>query len=146
MLTTNEALPDLESRLAKAGFDAARPDLALAWRTFREFGAQPVEVHDDSFLFESGPCDDRDGVRRFMWSLRRQFAHEPYDERQIVEHLQLNCFFALEDRDGERDTLESSYDHPSLDAFWAHLDTLPAFRQAFARGVPVGFELFQEEV
>ena len=54
MLTTNEALPDLESRLAKAGFDAARPDLALAWRTFREFGAQPVEVHDDSFLFESG--------------------------------------------------------------------------------------------
>lgn len=146
MLTTNEALPDLEARLTKAGFDETRPDVALAWKVFREFGAQPVEVFDDSFVFESGPYDDRDGVRRFLWSLRRQFAHEPYDDRQIVEHLQLNCLFKLEDGDAVRDTLESSYDHPSPDAFWAHLDAQPAFRQGFSRGVPVGFELFQEEV
>lgn len=142
----DDALAQLETRLRKAGFDAARPDVAIAWKVFREFGALPVEVHDDSFIFECGVYDDREGTPRFMWSLKRQFAHEPYEGRQIVEHLQLNCYFALESGDAARDTVESSYDHASLAAFWTHLESLATFQQGLRRGVPVGFELFQEEV
>lgn len=145
MLTTDDALVGLETCLERAGFDAHTPDVALALRAFREFAAMPVEVHDDSFIFECGVFDDREGDPRFMWSLRRQFAHEPYDGNQIVEHLQLNCYFALEDGDTKRSTLESSYDHSSVEAFWTHVGALPSFDAGLSRGQPLSFEVFQQE-
>lgn len=146
MLTTDEALNDLETRLAKAGVDADHPDVVLVAKAFREFSAAPVEVHDDSLIFECGLFDDREGVPRWMWSLKRQFAHEPYDDQQIVEHLQLNCYFALEAGTAAPSVVESSYDHASSDAFWSLVESLPAFQQGLTRGAPVGFEVFQEEV
>ena len=146
MISVNEALPHLETSLRQEGFDAARPDVAVAWRAFRAFGAVPVEVAEDAFLFECGVYDDRDGAPRFMWSLKRQFTHESDGEYSTMEHLHLTFYFPVQDGDGERDAIVWSHDHSSLAEFWAHLEALPHFREGLTRGAPVGSEVFQEEV
>lgn len=146
MLSVNEALSHLEASLRQESFDAKRPDVGVAWSAFRAFGAMPVEVAEDAFLFECGVYDDRDGAPRFMWSLKRQFTHESDSENPTMEHLHLTFYFPVQDGDVERDAIEWSHDHASLAEFWAHLESLPQFKEGLTRSSPVGFEVFQEEV
>lgn len=146
MISASEALSHLEMRLREEGFDTERPDVSVAWKVFRGFAAVPVEVAEDAFLFECGVYDDRDGVPRFMWSLKRQFTHESDGEHETMEHLHLTFYFPVQDGDAERDAIEWSYDHASLAEFWAHLESAPVFEEGLTRRSPVGFEVFQEEV
>lgn len=146
MISVDEALPVLETRLRQASFNPDAPDVKAAVNVFREFSSVPVEVADDVLLFECGVFEDHDGEQRFLWSLKRQFTHGDDGEDGPMEHLQLNFYFAVRDGDEARSLVEWSSDHATVEAFWEQLESLPEFQHGLGRGAPDALEIFQEEV
>lgn len=146
MISVDEALPVLETRLRQASFNPDEPDVKAAVNVFREFSSVPVEVNDDALLFECGVFEDHDGEQRFLWSLKRQFTHGEDGEDGPMEHLQLNFYFTVREGDGDRSMVEWSSDHASVEEFWEHLESLPEYRDGLTRGSPEAMEIFQEEV
>lgn len=96
-MTPAHAKLDLERRLQDAGFRFDAPDLALAWKAFREHLAVPVEGVRDFVLADSGVFEfDFQPFRpAFIIDLCRQFGYfDDDDEFEGYEQLHLILYYS----------------------------------------------------
>jgi len=141
MLNIDEALPLLETRLQQGRFSAGEPDVGVAWNVFRAFALTQVDAQHDEIVFERSEQPDKGGVARSAWTVMRQLT--PDDG--APETLRLTFFFERRPGDTETPAIERSGDHPSVDAFLEHLESLSAFRDGLERAAPLSMELTQDE-
>ena len=145
MIPTTETLATLQSMLRKAGFNAAKPDPALAWRTFKEFALVPVDCASDGLLFETGVFKTT-GAPQFHFSFTRQFTHDEEGEYSGMEQLGCAFLYAPDHELSQLKTSLWSFDSPSLDAYFSQVEALPEFRVPLARFTPISADISQEEV
>lgn len=145
MIPIDQAELRLATLLAEHGFDADRPDVALAIRALRVFAAEPVDAAGDALLFQTGVFPNI-GEPDFQLDFTRQFEIETDGEYDGMQQLHLTFYFAATPELAALQTTLWSCDCDSIDDFFARVETLPEYRTPLGGYRPLRFEMFQEEV
>jgi hypothetical protein len=85
-VTVEEAADRLWQLLHDAGFDAARPDPALAWVAFKRFATEPVDALTTELWFEAAGGDPAAGSP-VSFDFVRLFRHYPEDGAEWGEQI-----------------------------------------------------------
>jgi hypothetical protein len=85
-LTVDEAAERLRALLLDAGFDATRPNPALAWEAFKRFAAEPVDAHTTDFWFEAADGDSTENSPAYF-DFVRMFMHYPEEGAEWGEQI-----------------------------------------------------------
>ncbi len=131
---TEEKLLDM---LRADGINPAAADPYHTWKVFKHFCHVPVNCADDGILFETHPSQgfaaDPNGLYdaippSFTLHFLRQFSLEENGEYSGMQ--QLDCRFEYDLTDDLRlvQKVVWAYDFDTIDAFFAHVESLPHFR------------------
>jgi len=145
MIPASEAEPYFRRMLASAGFSDEKPDLLLAWRTFKAFSSVPVDCAEDALLFQCGVYDFT-GRELFHFGFVRQFTFEEEGEYDHMEQLDCTLLFEPDLELRQMETNLWSSDFNSAEEFFARVESLAEFQAVLHGHVPTGVELFQSEV
>jgi hypothetical protein len=123
----DQAADRLRQLLTDAGFNADRPDPAVAWAMFKRFAAEPVDMQTTELWFEAAdgdPATDSPAYFDFV----RMFMHYPDDGAEWGEQITAHFTAPPGVQPGLRGRSVQAADVSDLAAWFAAVEALPAFR------------------
>ena len=134
VMSSTEALPRLKQLITEAGPDPASFSPRQGLEIFDRFMRLPVDCSDDAVLVEIGVTlfgpDDRDDGPWFCVGLVRQFSFEIDGEYDHMDQLLCNFQRPVDDAPTDISLIAWTYDHPSLDQYFAHVRATPEWQQS----------------
>mgnify|MGYP000028600200 CR=1 FL=1 len=144
MIPTTEAKAALETLLAEHGFSMQAPSVGPLWAAFRQFTTILVECADDSILCQWGTYSWAPDV--FEFDLTRQFEFDEDGEYAGMKQLHCTLTFPLAVAAGVTPGNCWASEYPSMDAFWEHIESLPAFQAVRAADLALSVVVLLEDV
>ncbi len=133
-LRVNQTEAYLQTMLDQAGITPDAPDVYRMWSVFKAFARVPVVCQDDGFLFETLPMPE---FNSFNLHFLRQFTLYDGDKYDHMEQLNCDFTYPLTDDLSSLQKVVWAYDfHGNLDAFFAHVEGLPAFQVPITQHSP----------
>ena len=133
-MKVSQAENRLTQLLKENGFDINHPDPRLGWEAFKQFVREPVKCAEDTIAFQMG-VNQRTGIEQCYFDFVRRF--EINDEEKYYDHMEhVHLLFLANPTDELRryQTCLSNVSRrfPTLEAFFAAVESLPAFRAGVA--------------
>jgi hypothetical protein len=132
MISSAEAPAALDKLLDEAGFSADAPSLQPLYSALQRFMRIPVACAEDNLLCQWGSYSWAPDV--FEFDFTRQFVFEEDGEYAGMQQLHCTLAFPKAIAAGLAPGNCWASEHSSIDAFWAHVETLPAFLAVRAAG------------
>jgi hypothetical protein len=85
-VTVDEAADRFRRLLHEAGFNPARPNVAVAWQAFKRFAAEPVDDQTTELWFEAADGDPAEGFPAYF-DFVRMVMHYPDDGAEWGEQI-----------------------------------------------------------
>lgn len=129
-MEVDQAENRLRQLLSVSSFDFDAPNPMLGWQVFKDFVQEPVVTFDDGVLFQAGVYEFT-GSEQFHFDFTRQFSiHDAKDEYDHMEQLSLLFLCDPNEKLRQIKTNRWAYDFPSLEAFFAEVESMDAFQSA----------------
>ena len=120
-MTVDDAAARLEQLLVNAGFDRQNPDPALAWKAFRQFAVEPLELETAEIWFEASGDDPA------YFDFVRSFTFEN-DDAAWDEHLTAHFTTSSQLNLGTGEDTIHAEDLSDLAAWFAEVEASPVFK------------------
>ena len=145
MIVVADAKNTIENMFLERKFNSNNLNPIIVWESVKEFATIEVDCEDDSFLFQCGTFDFT-GEEMFYWDIVRQFSVMEDGEYDHMEQLHIAVLYKPNDKLNSLSTEQWSYDFDSKEDFFKEVESLDEFQIPVKEHIPVGFELYQEEV
>jgi hypothetical protein len=126
-MTVDEAADRLRQLLRDAGFDAARPDPAVAWQAFKHFASEPVDAATTELWFEAADGDPASGSPAYF-DFVRMFMHYPDDGAEWGEQITAHFTASASVRLGLRGRSVQAEDTVDLPAWFKAVEASSSFK------------------